>query len=192
MPPCARSAAACIARPRSPTMRSASSNPSDDAIDQAAELRKRVSRRDDRLELRTDGEIEREVRREDRRLTELRLAQRLVGAFALQREQIVAKHFRGALERFARRGRVGRDVAAHAHALRTLARKDDGRAHYAAHRHATAPHDRPPPNATNTTRSFGLIRPARTVSESANGIDAAEVLPYSAMLTMTFSSGSSR
>src|SRR5580692_2072623 len=60
---------------------------------------------------------------------------------------------------------------------------------YPVHRHATAPHERPPPKATNTIRSPGLTRPARTVSESAIGIEAADVLPYSAMLITTLSSG---
>src|ERR1700729_378475 len=147
---------------------------------------------DDGSELGTDGGVEREIRGKDCGLTKLRFAQGLLRSAALQRQQIVTQQHRGAFERGARRRRVRRDIAAHADTLRPLPRKDDGRAHYPAHRHATAPHERPPPNATKTTRSPGFRRPARTVSERASGIDAADVLPYSAMLTTTFSSGRSR
>ncbi len=149
-----------------------------------------MARGDDGRETIADGSIKGEIRREDCRLAELRLTQLLFGADALQAKEVVTENRRRSLEDFASGGSVCRNVGSHTDALRTLPGKDCGNAHYATHRHATAPHDRPPPNATKTIRSPGLIRPARTVSESAIGIDAAEVLPYSAMLTTTFSSGS--
>ena len=52
-----------------------------------------------------------------------------------------------------------------------------------------APQEMPAPSAHMSTFWPGLMRPSRTASSSAIGIEALEVLPYSSMLTMNFSSG---
>ena len=50
----------------------------------------------------------------------------------------------------------------------------------------------PAPNAPSMTREPSVIRPCRTASSSAIGIDAADVLPYRSKFNMTFSSGKPR
>ena len=62
-----------------------------------------------------------------------------------------------------------------------------------AHLCGPSPRDRAPREAAaeadEDDQIAGLNSPRSTVSESAIGIDAADVLPYSAMLTTTLSSG---
>src|SRR5579864_6413051 len=149
-----------------------------------------MSRADDRCELIARCVVQGEVRRKDRGLAVLRFAQLLFGAVFLQMQEIVTEYVRCALEKRARRLRRFRDVGAHPNDLRPLARKDRGDSH--AHLHVTAPHDRPPPNPTKTITSPGVILPLSSASESAIGIEAADVFPYSSMLMMTLSSGMSR
>src|ERR1700723_2520360 len=145
--------------------------------------------RHDWLRLASGGFVERNVGGEDWRLTILGFAQLLFRALALQFQQVVAEHRCATFEDATRRPGVRRNVASHCDALRPLAGEHCAKPHYAAHLQATAPHERPPPKATNTIRSPGLTRPVRTVSESAIGMDAADVLPYSEILITTLSSG---
>ena len=139
--------------------------------------------------LRSHGIVEREIGDEDRRLAVLRLAQLVFGAVALQREQDRSRALRQHDRKRARRGRVGGNVDAHADACEPWPGKTDGD----AHQRRPPPRDGAPREAAaeadEDDHVARLHASARTVSESAIGIDAAEVLPYSAMLTTTLSSG---
>ena len=53
------------------------------------------------------------------------------------------------------------------------------------------PQVKPPPKASSSTRSPGLMRPSRTPVSSASGTEAAEVLPWSCTVTITRSIGRS-
>src|ERR1700730_6273955 len=150
-----------------------------------------MSRRDGRTQTPSGCRVKSNVGCKNCRLTELSILQRFFGTVRLQCQEIVIQQGGGTLENLTRRRGMCRCVAAHSDALRTLSRKDDAHSH-AAHLQATAPHESPPPNATKTMMSPGFTIPARTVSESAIGMEAADVFPYSAILMTTFSSGSSR
>ncbi len=157
---------------------------------EAAEFGERVACGYDRCEGIADRGVEREIRREDRRLAELRFTQLLFGTLALQCEQIVTEQCGGPLEE---RSGGRRSLRRRRTPCRRTASPDQGK--------TTAMRIMPPsamrPRPTRGRRRMrrrradlaGFTRPARTVSESAIGIDAADVLPYSAMLTTTFSSG---
>src|SRR6516165_1974597 len=54
---------------------------------------------------------------------------------------------------------------------------------------AAAPHVKPPPIASSTTRSPRLIRPSLIAVSNASGTDAAEVLACWSTVTTTFSAG---
>src|SRR5579883_1309610 len=142
--------------------------------------------------LAADGGGERAVNDEYRRLTELRLAQLFFRTAAAKLEKVVAKNACSLLEHPSNDGiRVG-EIGAHSNYLRTLPgenNSDAWRGHYAAHRHATAPHERPAPNPVKTIKSSLRSFCSRSASDSAIGIDAALVFPYSWILTMTFSAG---
>ena len=144
---------------------------------------------DDGRKLAADRPVQRDIRREDRGLAVFRFAQLLFRAVGLEREQIVTEHLGRALERGARLRRMRRDVASHADALRPLPRKTDADAHLSG----PPPRNRAPREAAAERHEDDHVAvvtmPARTVSESAIGIEAADVLPYSAMLTTTLSSG---
>src|SRR4051794_358016 len=51
---------------------------------------------------------------------------------------------------------------------------------------AAAPHVKPPPIASSTTRSPRLIRPSLTAVSNASGTEAAEVLAWRSTVTTTF------
>src|ERR1700720_314338 len=55
------------------------------------------------------------------------------------------------------------------------------------HRSSVAPQVNPPPIASSRIRSPFLIRPSATATDSASGIDAAEVLPCLSTVITTFS-----
>src|SRR6267154_1573234 len=55
------------------------------------------------------------------------------------------------------------------------------------HRSRIAPQVKPPPMASSITRSPRLMRPSAIATESASGIEAAEVLPCLATVLTTFS-----
>src|SRR6185503_5012322 len=93
---------------------------------------------------------------------------------------------RRAVEQLLRLGERGGQVLAHADGLGALAREEVGDPY---HRSTTVPHVMPAPIALIRIRSPRFTRPARTASSSAIGIDAADVLPYSAMLMTIFSIG---
>src|SRR5579872_2561450 len=143
-----------------------------------------MARAHNRLEHIANRVIQREVCDEDRGLAVFRFAQLLFRTAALEFENVVPQDRVRAFEQFARLPRVRRNVDAHADDLRALTRKDCRDAFHltlvqTAHLHVTAPHERPPPKPTNTMTSPLLIFPVPTASESAIGIDAADVLPYS-------------
>ena len=56
-------------------------------------------------------------------------------------------------------------------------------------RTSAAPQVKPPPKATRRTLSPRRMRPTASASQSAIGIEAAEVLPYRWIFTKTFSGG---
>src|SRR5262245_3812237 len=53
--------------------------------------------------------------------------------------------------------------------------------------HQRRPQVKPPPMASSITRSPRLMRPSATATDSASGIDAADVLPCLATVLTTFS-----
>ncbi len=134
---------------------------------------------DDRLQRIADGVVKRKICREDCRLTKLRLAQLLFRALLHERRQIVTENRARPFKEIPGLWGVAGKVGAHADDLRALSGEDGADRHYTAHRQVTAPHERPPPKPTNTMTSPSLILPDSTASESAIGMDAADVLPYS-------------
>ncbi len=139
-----------------------------------------------RLERRADRSSNCEIGHEDRRLRVARFAQHLFGSVRADVIQIVAQDVLSRREARARGRILLRDRHAHTDALRPLTGEHDADAHQPTsaadgatpfQRQATAPHERPAPNATNMMMSPSCSRFCANASDKAIGIDAAEVLP---------------